>query len=181
MTAKTNRSKSDKDPAQWLPPAASAQCTYASDWVATKLRWKLTIDTKEQAALEKLAGGCPERRGVRSRPVARRRRAERQEVTRPSMTPAAGTERDALTEKVTGFCSVFTTAVYSRAPRRQWLRTEVALSRCSCSAAIDETGHRSGPTVRTRQARLAVEHRTAPPRNATPPLPDRPGPGPPPR
>ncbi|MER6721433.1 HNH endonuclease family protein [Streptomyces halstedii] len=58
VTAKTNRSKSDKDPAQWLPPAASAQCTYASDWVATKLRWKLTIDTQEKTALEKLAGEC---------------------------------------------------------------------------------------------------------------------------
>lgn len=35
VTARSNRSKSDKDPAQWLPPAAAAQCTYASDWVAT--------------------------------------------------------------------------------------------------------------------------------------------------
>lgn len=60
VTAKSNRSKSDKDPAQWLPPAASAQCTYASDWVATKLRWKLTVDTKEQAALEKMVGDCPD-------------------------------------------------------------------------------------------------------------------------
>ncbi|MFG2593994.1 hypothetical protein [Streptomyces sp. NPDC048438] len=33
---------------------------YASDWVATKLRWKLTVDTKEQAALEKMAGDCPD-------------------------------------------------------------------------------------------------------------------------
>ncbi|MEE1735500.1 HNH endonuclease family protein [Streptomyces sp. BE147] len=60
VTAKTNRSKSDKDPAQWLPPAASAQCTYGADWVATKLRWKLTADNKERAALESLADGCPD-------------------------------------------------------------------------------------------------------------------------
>lgn len=60
VTAKSNRSKSDRDPGEWLPPAASAQCTYASDWVATKLRWKLTIDTKEQGALEKLAEDCPD-------------------------------------------------------------------------------------------------------------------------
>ncbi|WP_262376230.1 HNH endonuclease family protein [Streptomyces sp. sk2.1] len=58
VTAKTNRSKADKDPAQWLPPAASAQCTYGADWVATKLRWKLTADDKERAALETLAEGC---------------------------------------------------------------------------------------------------------------------------
>ncbi|MFF8717239.1 HNH endonuclease family protein [Streptomyces sp. NPDC015184] len=58
VTAKTNRSKADKDPAQWLPPAASAQCTYGADWVATKLRWKLTADDKERTALEDLAKDC---------------------------------------------------------------------------------------------------------------------------
>ncbi|MFE7046059.1 HNH endonuclease family protein [Streptomyces atratus] len=58
VTAKTNRSKSDKDPSQWLPPAASAQCTYGADWVATKLRWKLTADDAERTALEALAAGC---------------------------------------------------------------------------------------------------------------------------
>ncbi|MFI6728760.1 HNH endonuclease family protein [Streptomyces atratus] len=58
VTAKTNRSKADRDPAEWLPPAASAQCTYGADWVGTKLRWKLTADDKERAALEKLAKNC---------------------------------------------------------------------------------------------------------------------------
>ncbi|MCX4902450.1 HNH endonuclease family protein (plasmid) [Streptomyces sp. NBC_01369] len=58
VTAKTNRSKADRDPAEWLPPAASAQCTYGADWVGTKLRWKLTADSKERTALEKLAKGC---------------------------------------------------------------------------------------------------------------------------
>lgn len=58
VTAKTNRSKADRDPAEWLPPAASAQCTYGADWVGTKLRWKLTADAKERAALEKLAKNC---------------------------------------------------------------------------------------------------------------------------
>ncbi|MFJ8856477.1 hypothetical protein [Streptomyces sp. NPDC102437] len=58
VTAKTNRSKADRDPAEWLPSAASVQCPYASDWVATKLRWKLTADSKERAALEKIASNC---------------------------------------------------------------------------------------------------------------------------
>ncbi|MFF8619060.1 hypothetical protein [Streptomyces sp. NPDC015350] len=53
-TAKTNRSEADKDPSEWLPPAASAQCAH---WVATELRWKLTADDKERAALEALAKG----------------------------------------------------------------------------------------------------------------------------
>ncbi|MFJ5726247.1 HNH endonuclease family protein [Streptomyces sp. NPDC093149] len=58
VTAKTNRSKADKDPSEWMPPAESAKCTYLADWTGTKLRWKLTADDKERTALETLAKGC---------------------------------------------------------------------------------------------------------------------------
>ncbi|MFG2435782.1 HNH endonuclease family protein [Streptomyces sp. NPDC048508] len=58
VTARTNRSKADQDPADWLPPLLDARCTYAADWVATKLRWKLTVDDRERTALAELAAGC---------------------------------------------------------------------------------------------------------------------------
>lgn len=58
VTARTNRSKADQDPAQWMPPSGDAHCTYLSDWVATKLRWGLTVDTGEQAGLRQTARGC---------------------------------------------------------------------------------------------------------------------------
>ncbi|MEU7736581.1 HNH endonuclease family protein [Streptomyces griseus] len=58
VTAKTNRSKSDQDPATWLPPLADARCTYATDWVSTKLRWGLSVDQAEADALAVLAEGC---------------------------------------------------------------------------------------------------------------------------
>ncbi|WP_186768350.1 HNH endonuclease family protein [Streptomyces qinzhouensis] len=58
VTAKSNRSKADQDPAQWLPPAADALCRYTSEWLATKLRWGLSIDGAEQSALYRLAAGC---------------------------------------------------------------------------------------------------------------------------
>ncbi|MET9347747.1 HNH endonuclease family protein [Streptomyces termitum] len=58
VTAKTNRAKGDKDPSAWMPPAASAQCTYLADWVAVKLRWKLAADTDEVTALTRHAAGC---------------------------------------------------------------------------------------------------------------------------
>ncbi|MEW1630876.1 HNH endonuclease family protein [Streptomyces sp. NPDC089173] len=58
VTAKTNRSKSDQDPAEWLPPLADARCTYATDWVGTKLRWGLAVDQVEADALAELAEGC---------------------------------------------------------------------------------------------------------------------------
>lgn len=56
VTARSNRS--DQDPADWQPPLADARCTYATDWVATKLRWQLTADDRERAALTELAARC---------------------------------------------------------------------------------------------------------------------------
>lgn len=58
VTAKTNRSKADQDPSTWLPPLVDARCTYAADWVTTKLRWGLTVDAPEVDALVELADGC---------------------------------------------------------------------------------------------------------------------------
>ncbi|MFF8646433.1 hypothetical protein [Streptomyces sp. NPDC015345] len=53
-----DRSKSDQDPAEWQPPLADARCTHTTHWVATKLRWGLTVDTAERQALRELAAGC---------------------------------------------------------------------------------------------------------------------------
>ncbi|MCZ1006897.1 HNH endonuclease family protein [Streptomyces lydicus] len=55
-----NRTKGDKDPAEWMPPAKDATCTYATDWVTAKLRWKLTVDPTEARALRTIAAGCPD-------------------------------------------------------------------------------------------------------------------------
>ena len=44
VSAASNRSKADQDPATWQPPAAGYRCTYATDWIAIKTRWGLTID-----------------------------------------------------------------------------------------------------------------------------------------
>ena len=38
------------------PPA---RCRYVGEWVAVKLRWRLTVDTAEKSALSSLAAGCP--------------------------------------------------------------------------------------------------------------------------
>ncbi|ALV48010.1 hypothetical protein ASR50_35195 [Streptomyces sp. 4F] len=60
VTARSNRSKADQDPAEWLPPSADMHCRYAAEWVATKLRWTLTADTSELTALSNLADACPD-------------------------------------------------------------------------------------------------------------------------
>ncbi|MFD3612163.1 HNH endonuclease family protein [Streptomyces atroolivaceus] len=58
VSAASNRSKSDKDPAQWMPTDASYHCTYAATWVATKLRWDLAVDDVERQALLGTAEDC---------------------------------------------------------------------------------------------------------------------------
>ncbi len=59
VTAASNRSKADKDPAEWLPSDPSYHCTYAATWVGTKLRWDLAADEDERQALLGLAEDCP--------------------------------------------------------------------------------------------------------------------------
>ncbi|MEU1404698.1 HNH endonuclease family protein [Streptomyces sp. NPDC005728] len=59
VSAASNRSKADQDPAEWLPPTVEVECRYVSEWVATKLRWGLTADAVEREALNQLAEACP--------------------------------------------------------------------------------------------------------------------------
>ncbi|CAL9674121.1 hypothetical protein SUDANB176_07636 (plasmid) [Streptomyces sp. enrichment culture] len=33
VTARSNRSKADQDPAEWLPPAAGVHCRYVAEWL----------------------------------------------------------------------------------------------------------------------------------------------------
>jgi hypothetical protein len=58
VTAATNRSKGDRDPASWQPPNDADWCAYASSWVAVKLAWQLSADPAEVAALRNMAGAC---------------------------------------------------------------------------------------------------------------------------
>jgi hypothetical protein len=54
VTAGQNRSKSDKDPSNWIPPQKSYTCTYLSEWVAIKARWKLSMDQSEFGRIKNL-------------------------------------------------------------------------------------------------------------------------------
>ncbi|MEV8440774.1 HNH endonuclease family protein [Actinosynnema sp. NPDC051121] len=59
VTARSNRSKADKDPREWLPPHQPAVCRYVVAWVTVKTRWALTVDPAERDVLTGLAAGCP--------------------------------------------------------------------------------------------------------------------------
>ncbi|MFD9411581.1 HNH endonuclease family protein [Streptomyces sp. NPDC059989] len=58
VTARSNRQKSDQDPAEWLPPSPEALCRYGAEWTATKLRWGLAVDEAERERLWDIAAGC---------------------------------------------------------------------------------------------------------------------------
>lgn len=54
VSSSSNRSKSDKDPSNWLPPLRAYRCTYVSNWIAVKARWSLSMDQSEWRRLDNL-------------------------------------------------------------------------------------------------------------------------------
>jgi len=56
MDDSTNSSKSDKDPANWLPPNESHHCDYVKNWVEVKSLYNLTYDDAEKVAIEGILG-----------------------------------------------------------------------------------------------------------------------------
>lgn len=58
VSASSNRSKGDKDPAEWMPPLGSYHCQYVNDWVEIKVRWELTVDQTEYDALAAILSDC---------------------------------------------------------------------------------------------------------------------------
>jgi hypothetical protein len=71
VTDNVNQSKSDRDPAEWLPPRSAARCTYAIQWVQVKYRWRLSIDAAERSTLSSLLSGSCGARSVVLPPRAR--------------------------------------------------------------------------------------------------------------
>ncbi|MGH2688099.1 MAG: lamin tail domain-containing protein, partial [Actinomycetota bacterium] len=58
VSASSNRSKSDQDPAEWKPPNTAAWCTYATAWATVKIAWQLSADPAEMAALRTMLSHC---------------------------------------------------------------------------------------------------------------------------
>jgi hypothetical protein len=57
MSSALNQAKAASGPEQWLPPTNT--CRYITAWAAVKIRWSLSVDPAEQAALIRLADACP--------------------------------------------------------------------------------------------------------------------------
>lgn len=58
VSAGSNRSKSDRDPADWLPPEEAFHCDYVALWIEVKILWDLSVDGAELDALENISAQC---------------------------------------------------------------------------------------------------------------------------
>jgi len=58
VTDNVNQSKSDQDPAEWMPSLTSVYCRYITEWTADKTRWGLSVDSAEKSALTSYAAAC---------------------------------------------------------------------------------------------------------------------------
>ena len=60
VSASSNRSKGDKDPARWMPTNTAYWCTYLFDWIDVKYRWSLSVDSAEKSTIARDLGNCPD-------------------------------------------------------------------------------------------------------------------------
>lgn len=58
VTAASNRSKGDQDPAEWQPPDEDGWCRYAIAWTSQKIRWGLTADEAEVDVVRDMFRRC---------------------------------------------------------------------------------------------------------------------------
>jgi len=58
VSASANRSKGDRDPADWLPPNQDFHCEYVRAWVIAKGYWGLTMDDRERGSVYSVLGQC---------------------------------------------------------------------------------------------------------------------------
>ena len=58
VSGRSNESKGDKGPDQWLPADPADRCTYGEAWVDVKAKWGLTVDPNERRALAAVLAAC---------------------------------------------------------------------------------------------------------------------------
>ncbi|QNE17300.1 HNH endonuclease [Kribbella qitaiheensis] len=58
VSASSNRSKGDRDPASWQPTNVSIHCIYARYWISVKYTYKLSLQSAEKTALQSMLDAC---------------------------------------------------------------------------------------------------------------------------
>ena len=60
VSGSVNKSKGRKGPEEWRPPDVSAHCQYATEWIAIKEEWGLSVSDAERLALDEMLETCGE-------------------------------------------------------------------------------------------------------------------------
>ncbi|GAA0586767.1 HNH endonuclease [Kribbella sandramycini] len=58
VSASSNRSKGDSDPAVWKPTNTSVHCVYAREWIWVKHTYALSLQSAEKTALQQMLASC---------------------------------------------------------------------------------------------------------------------------
>jgi hypothetical protein len=58
VDGQANEDKSDSGPGEWMPPNTGDACSYATSFVAVATRWRLSIATADERALDRTLTGC---------------------------------------------------------------------------------------------------------------------------
>ncbi|WP_020388361.1 HNH endonuclease family protein [Kribbella catacumbae] len=58
VSASSNRSKGDRDPASWKPANTSVHCIYAREWIWVKYTYGLSLQSTEKTALQQMLNAC---------------------------------------------------------------------------------------------------------------------------
>lgn len=58
VSARSNRQKSDQDPATWMPSNTAFACEYVGRWIGVKYRWDLSVDAAERDVLSQAVNSC---------------------------------------------------------------------------------------------------------------------------
>lgn len=58
VSSSSNRSKSDGDPADWLPSNPLYVCEYVEQWISVKQQWDLSVDEAEASRIEGVLSNC---------------------------------------------------------------------------------------------------------------------------
>jgi hypothetical protein len=101
VSASSNRSKGDKDPARWMPVAGAA-CDYVQRWIGVKFRWSLTVDSAEKTVLSATLVGC----AVASQSVPTKAIVTRTSNQAPAPVSGGSGSGDGVTDPDYGTCKV---------------------------------------------------------------------------
>ena len=100
VSASSNRSKSDRDPSDWLPTNTEYLCEYTVAWVQVKARWSLSVDAAEKSKLLSLASDC----GNQPLDFAPKATASASPTPSPTPTPSQEPELVSGTVSPGAFC-----------------------------------------------------------------------------